>query len=111
MSIIGVAMGALLKGISNDVRAQSRIHERALAQRLAETQLVRLRFGAAQSSGQESELEAKFPAPNERFRWRAEIVSPSEEGLFRLVRLSISAETEGREPRTVYSVETLFHAR
>ena len=104
-------MGTLLKTISNDVRTQSRIHERALVQRLAEDQLVRLRLGSGQSSGQESELEAKFPAPNDRFRWHAKIVSPSGDALFRLVQLSITSETDGREPKTVYYVQTLFHAQ
>jgi type II secretory pathway pseudopilin PulG len=111
VSIIGVAMGFLLKGISTDVRTQSRIHERARVQRLAESQLAKLRLGAGQSGGQESELEAKFPAPNECFRWHAKTVSPSGDGLFRLVQLSVTAETDGREPRMVYSIQTLFHAQ
>ena len=100
--IIGIGFGASFKMISSATRTQSRIEQKALVRRLAESELVRLRLTGGLS--QPGVTEGRFVAGEVDYSWRARIQGGPGNSPFNLVDFVVF---RGQDKDRVYSIQTL----
>lgn len=93
MSIVGIAMAALLNTASVALRTQSKVEERDVVERLAELQLLAVRTGRVPR--QPGESQGQFAEPFSQYSWSCRIVPSQAEDPFLLVTLDIH-KGEGR---------------